>query len=151
VVKSNRLPVFAGVLLLLAASGWAGWLLLREKPPVLRVEIPEALLNLTEPSKFDVQPVDLKRKQFGDQLLVFFPEVKRETRVSIYTEGNYKRLIQDLGKASSLYLADAEHLRAVHGRPVLNFSLLPDGNYYVHLSSCNYGGYFCFRLSTTSN
>lgn len=147
-MKSNRVPLFIGIFLLLAVMGWLGWLLLREKPPVLQVEIPEALINLSEPSRFDVQPVDLKRNKFGDQLRVLFPKVKRETHVSVFTEGNYKRLIQDLGQATPLYLADAEHLRVLHGRPVLNFSTLPDGNYYVHLSSCNYGGYFCFRLST---
>jgi hypothetical protein len=149
-MKSTRIFVLIGVVLLALVLGWFGWLLFREKKTETRIEIPAELINLSEPSRFDVQPVNLKRNKFGNQLLVFFPKVKRETRVSVYTEANYKRLIQDLGQVKPLYLADAEHLRAVHGRPVLNFSVLPDGNYYVHLSSCNYGGYFCFRLSTVA-
>ncbi|MCU0434010.1 MAG: hypothetical protein MUC87_11190 [Bacteroidia bacterium] len=147
-MSTGRIFIGIGLVLLLVVCGWAGWLFLRDKPPVLRVEIPEELVNLSEPSKFDVQPVDLKRNKFGDQLQVFFPAVKRETRVSVYTEQNYRRLMQETGQVSPLYLTDAEQLRAVHGRPVLNFSNLPDGSYYVHLSSCNYGGYFCFRLVT---
>lgn len=147
-MKKDKKFLILGLVVLFAVLGGFGWLLLREKPPVTHIEIPAKLLESTEPSRFSVQPVDVVRSSSGASVFVFFPPVKRETRVRLFDEAGYNAVMNESTTAKPLYLSDAEQLRIIHGRPVLNFSNLPDGNYYAHLSACNYGGYFCFRLTS---
>ncbi|MGL5890942.1 MAG: hypothetical protein ACRC3B_13730 [Bacteroidia bacterium] len=145
-MKKDKWFLLIGLAALLVVLVGLGWLLLREKLPVTHIEIPAQLLESAEPSQFSVQPVDVVRASPGASVLVFFPPVKRETRVRLFDERAYTAVMAGSFSAKPLYLADAERLRIVHGRPVINFSNLPDGNYYAHLSACNYGGYFCFRV-----
>ncbi len=150
-MKKDRRFIFIGIVLLLAVLAGLGWLLLREKKTVTHIEIPARLLETAEPSKFSIQPVDVVRQQLSDELMVLFPQVKRETRLSLYDAKGYSQLMTGESNVRPIYLHDAEKLRTIYGRPVINFSALPDGNYFAHLSSCNYGGYFCFRLTSKKN
>lgn len=147
-MKRDKRYIFLAVFFLLLVLGGFGWLLLQEKPAVKHIEIPVALIENVEPSRYSIQPVDVIRKSTKEQVMVLFPVVKRETRLSLYNEQSYNLLLAGESSVKSIYLSDAERLRIVHGRPVINFSELSDGNYYAHLSSCNYGGFFCFQLQT---
>ncbi len=146
-MRRSFFPVFLAIVVLITAGGFVFWILTGKERQLHKVEIPEAYLEATDTSRFSVTPITLKRIFPDDSLLIFFPKQKIRSQVYLYDQANYQRLLFGDHHGVPLFLPDMEGMKALFGRPVINLSGVPQGNYYVHVTACSYGGFLQLIVS----
>lgn len=146
-MRSSFFPVTIAVLVLLGAGSAAAWLFLDRERHFQKVEIPESYLETTDTSRYSVQPVLLTRNFPDDSILVLFPAGEERSQVFLYDQANYNRLLYGDHHGIPMSQPNSEGYRAVFGRPVLNMSGFPEGKYYVHVTGCNFGGFFQVEIA----
>ena len=141
-MKRTLFPVAIAVLVLAGSGAIVSWVFFSRSRELQKIEIPQSYLQTTDTSRFSIQPVLLTRKYFDDSLLLLFPKENKNSQLFVYDQNNYDRLLFGDHKANPRSQRDAEAMHAVFGRSVLNLSSYPAGKYYVHITSCNFGGFF---------
>jgi hypothetical protein len=129
----------------------AAWFVLDEtmnrQRCVQKIEVPEEYLNTLDSSRYSVQSLLLERTYRDDSLLMIFPEANRKSEIYLYDRRNYYRLLLGYNDVVAIPQENKEILKALLNRPVVNLSGLEPGKYYVHATSCNFGGYFEVEIS----
>jgi hypothetical protein len=114
---------------------------------VQKIEVPEEYLNTLDSSRYSVQSLIVERTYHDDSLLMLFPEANRKSEIYLYDRRNYYRLLLGYNDVVTIPQENKEILRALFNRPVVNLSGLEAGKYYIHATSCNFGGYFEVEVS----
>ncbi len=131
--------------------GVTAWFVLSEvfsrERCVQKIEVPEEYLETMDTSRYAIQSILLERTYQDDSLLILFPVENQKSEVYLYDQKNYFRLLLGYSDVVSVSQENRDLLRAVFDRPVVNLSGLPPGKYYLHATSCNFGGYFEITLS----
>ena len=114
---------------------------------VQKIEVPEEYLETMDTSRYAIQSILLERTYKDDSLLILFPVENKKSEVYLYDQKNYFRLLLGYSDVVSVSQENRDLLRAVFDRPVVNLSGLSPGKYYLHATSCNFGGYFEITIS----
>lgn len=146
-MRKSILPLLIALIVLFAAGGFVTWMFFftRERQ-YQKVEIPPSWLETADSSRYSVQPVALWRSYPDDSIMVFFPPLENGSQVYLYDQKNYNRLLFGDHHGIPVSTPNAEGYKAVYGRPVINLSGFDTGKYYLHVTSCNYGGFFEIQL-----
>jgi hypothetical protein len=91
-----------------------------------------------ETGKGDCNPVILERRSIDDSIRMIFPSGGTSTVIDLYTLMPERPLLED-------------HKRAGEGRPLLDLTGLPDGNYRTQMYSCGLGGGFTVIIQTRTH
>lgn len=134
------------LIFLLSAGAYAAWVLGNPERQQQKVEIPSSYLETSDTSRFSLQPVLLSRVSKDDSIMLFFPPDKSGSQIYMYDQKNYNRLLFGDHHGMTIPQPYAEGYAAQFGRPVLNLSGFEQGKYYVHVTSCNFGGFFEIQL-----
>jgi hypothetical protein len=145
-MRNSLLPVLIAVLILFGAGAFVTWIFLHPERNFKKIEIPESYLATSDTSRFSLQPVQLERENAGDSIMIFFPEGKSGSQVFLYDHKNYDRLLYGDHHGAPIPQPYAAGYAAQFGRPVLNLSGFAAGKYYIHVTSCNFGGFFEIQL-----
>ena len=147
-MRRSFFPLLLAILVLLGAGAYVGWIFFHKDhhPQLQLVEVPESYLETSDTSSYSVQPIDLKRSFSDDSVLLLFPASQRGHEIFIYDSLNYDRLLFGDRKGAPMFIPSSEGLSAIFGRPVLNHSGLANGKYYVHVTDCNFAGFFEIEL-----
>lgn len=128
-----------------------GWYVLSElfsRPRgVRKIEVPESYLETLDTSRYSIQGILLERKFPDDSLLILFPENNRESQFYVYDQKNYSRMLLGYTDVVTVPQENKDILKARMQRPVVNLSGLPAGKYYLHVTECNFGGYFEIEIT----
>lgn len=139
--------------LALAVLSVAAWFVLSEifsrQRSVQKIEVPESYLETMDTSRYSVQSITLERGYPDDSLLVLFPEANRNSEFYLYDQKNYNRMLLGYSDIVSVPQENKEILDARMHRPVVNLSGLKEGKYYLHVTACNFGGYFEIEIADT--
>ncbi|MEO6243143.1 MAG: hypothetical protein ABIQ40_17565 [Bacteroidia bacterium] len=146
-MRRSFFPVLLAIMVLFTAGGFVAWILFSRERELQKIEIPEAYLEAADTSRFSVTPLILKRVFPDDSLLVFFPKLQSQSRIYLYDQENYNRLLYGDHHAVPSFIPDLEGLKALFGRPVINLSGVPAGKYYVHVTACSFGGFLQINIS----
>lgn len=149
-MNRSYLPVLIAVLVLFGAGTFASWIFFDRERQFQKLEIPQAYLEATDTSRFSIQPLLLPRAFPDDSILVLFPEGNKRSQIFIYDQKNYTRLLYGDHQGIPLGQPNSEGYAAVYGRPVLNLSGFDEGKYYVHVTSCNFGGFLEIELADST-
>lgn len=109
---------------------------------VQKIEVPDTYLETMDTSRYSIQSILLERKFSDDSLLILFPEQNRSSDFYLYDQKNYYRMLLGYDDIVTVPQENREILNARLHRPVVNLSGLPEGKYYLHVTACNFGGYF---------
>jgi uncharacterized membrane protein len=115
------------------------------------VNIPETFLQTADTSRFDMQQVDIVRNSNNDSLIVLFPFSDSKVKPYMYNEFNYKLISGYRSKVYPVNQPYSDMIRSITGKPNLNLSRLKEGVYYVHLTGCNYTGFFKIAVKNSSD
>lgn len=130
-----------------------GWFVLSElfkrERGVQKIEVPGSYLETMDTSRYSIQSIFLERKYPDDSLLILFPEDNRESQFYVYDQKNYSRMLIGYTDVMTIPQEMKEILKAQLQRPVVNLSGLPAGKYYLHVTGCNFGGYFEIEIADT--
>lgn len=140
-MRRSIFPFVLGFLVLLGVGYFVYQIFSTREREFQKLEIPASYLETVDTSRFSIQPLLLTRAFPDDSILVLFPENKSNSQIFIYNEKNYSRLLFGDHQAIPLSQPNADGYAAVYGRPVLNLSGFDAGKYYVHVTSCNFGGF----------
>ena len=146
-MKRSIIPVLIALIVLFSVGGIVSYIFLGKERQFLKIEIPASYLETTDSSRFSVQPVIITRSVSTDSVLVFFPKDKKKSEVFVYDQMNYNRLLFGDHHGAPKFIPDAEGLRILFDRPVINFSGFPSGKYYVHVTACDFGGFLQLNIS----
>lgn len=146
-MRRSFLPILIALFVLFAAGGYVVWIVFSKERQFQKVEIPEAYLETVDTSRFSVTPLTLIRSLPDDSVLVFFPKQESKSQVFLYDQVNYNRLLFGDHHGIPLFLPDSEGLKAMFGRSVINFSGVPAGKYYMHVTACNFGGFLQLNIT----
>jgi hypothetical protein len=146
-MKRSLFPILIALLVLFSIGGIVSYVFLGKERQFLKVEIPPSYLETTDTSRFSVQPIPITRSFDSDSVLVFFPKNKKKSEIFLYDQINYNRLLFGDHHGTPIFIPDAEGLRVLFERPVINVSGFPSGKYYVHLTSCDFGGFLQLNIS----
>lgn len=131
--------------------GIAAWFVLSEvlsRPrQVQKIEVPESYLETMDTSRYSIQSILLERQYPDDSLLILFPEENRNSEFYLYDQKNYFRMLLGYNDIVTVPQENKEILNARMHRPVVNLSGLPEGKYYLHVTACNFGGYFEIEIA----
>jgi hypothetical protein len=133
-------------LLAFIVLGIAAWFVLSEifsRPRgVQKIEVPTSYLETMDSSRYSVQSILLERAYPDDSLLILFPEENRNSEFYLYDQKNYFRMLLGYNDVVAVPQENKDILGARMQRPVVNLSGLNPGKYYLHVTACNFGGYF---------
>lgn len=131
--------------------GFAAWFVLSEvmsRPrQVQKIEVPDSYLETMDTSRYSIQSILLERQYPDDSLLILFPEENRNSEFYLYDQKNYYRMMLGYNDFVTIPQENKEILNARMHRPVVNLSGLPEGKYYLHVTACNFGGYFEIEIA----
>lgn len=131
--------------------GIAAWFVISEvmtRPrQVQKIEVPESYLETMDTSRYSIQSILLERQYPDDSLLILFPEENRNSEFYLYDQKNYLRMLLGYKDFVTVPQENKEILNARMHRPVVNLSGLPEGKYYLHVTACNFGGYFEIEIA----
>lgn len=140
-------------LLAFAVLAITAWIVISEltsrQRGVQKIEVPESYLETMDTSRYSIQSILLERKYPDDSLLILFPEGNRESQFYVYDQKNYSRLLLGYTDVVTVPQENKEILKARLHRPVVNLSGLKAGKYYLHVTECNFGGYFEIEIADT--
>lgn len=102
-------------------------------------------------SRYSIQSIVLDRKFADDSILILFPEENRKSEIYLYDQKNYFRMLLGYTDVVTVPQENKEILNAQFHRPVVNLSGLRSGKYYLHVTACNFGGYFEIDLTDESS
>lgn len=146
-MRRSIIPILLAFIVLLGV----GWYVLSEvfdrERSIQKVEVPEEYLETLDSSRYSIQSILLERVFTDDSILILFPESNKKSMVYLYDQKNYFRLLLGYKDVSTIPQENKDILMAVLNRPVVNLSGLKAGKYYLHATSCNFGGYFEITLS----
>ncbi|HEU4716181.1 MAG TPA: hypothetical protein VFU15_00020 [Bacteroidia bacterium] len=145
-MKSTALPLIIAFLVLAAAGAIVSWAFFHRDRQLQLVDIPPSYLSSVDTSRFSVQPLVLTREFPDDSVLLIFPANTSLQHIFVYDQKNYNRLLFGDHHGMPLFFADAEGLSAMKGKPVINLSDHPGGKYFIHVTSCNFGGFLQIEL-----
>lgn len=132
----------------LAVAGWFAFSeLFSRQRGVQKIEVPESYLETMDTSRYSIQGILLDRKYSDDSILILFPDNNRESQFYVYDQKNYNRLLLGYSDVVTVPQENKEILKARMHRPVVNLSGLAAGKYYLHVTECNFGGYFEIELN----
>lgn len=141
-------------LLAFIVLGFAAWFVLSElfsRPrSVQKIEVPETYLETMDTSRYSVQSILLEREYPDDSLLILFPEENRNSEFYLYDQKNYFRMLLGYHDVVCVPQENKDILSAALHRPVVNLSGLESGKYYLHVTACNFGGYFEIEINDLS-
>jgi hypothetical protein len=140
-MRKAILPILIAISVLSGVGYFAYRVMTDRQRQYQKVEIPESYLEISDTSRFSIQPIELIRIFPDDSVFVFFPETESRSQLYLYNEANYNRLLFGDHHGIPMSQPQAEGYAALFGRPVLNFSGYPEGKYYVHVTQCNFGGF----------
>lgn len=115
------------------------------------INIPETFLQTADTSRFDMQQVDIVRNSNNDSLVVLFPFADSKVKPYMYNEFNYKLISGYRSKVYPVNQPYSDMIRSITGKPNLNLSRLKEGTYYVHLTGCNYTGFFKIAVKNSAD
>jgi len=131
--------------------GITAWFVLSElfsrQRGVQKIEVPETYLATMDTSRYSIQGILLERKYPDDSLLILFPESNNESQFYVYDQKNYYRLLLGYTDVVTIPQENKDILKARMHRPVVNLSGLKPGKYYLHVTQCNFGGYFEIEIA----
>jgi hypothetical protein len=134
-----------------AVLALTGWFVLSElfsrHRSVQKIEVPESYLETMDTSRYSIQGILLERKYKDDSLLILFPQGNRESQFYLYDQKNYSRMLLGYSDVVTVPQENKEILKARLQRPVVNLSGLNTGKYYLHVTGCNFGGYFEIEIT----
>ncbi|HLG02236.1 MAG TPA: hypothetical protein VI731_01495 [Bacteroidia bacterium] len=145
-MRNSVLPIVIAVLVFVSAGVFVSWVFFTREREFRKVDVPASWLETADTSRFSVQPVLLGRNYPDDSVLVLFPKTNKKSQVFIYDQKNYYRLLFGDHRGNPIAQPNAEGYAALFGRPVLNLSNYPQGKYYVHVTSCSFGGFLEIEL-----
>lgn len=145
-MRKSLFPILIAVIVLGGAGAVTSWVFFDRERQFSKLEIPPSYLETADTSRFSIQPLLLQRSYSDDSILVLFPEEQKPSQIFVYDQKNYSRLLFGDHHGVPLSQPNAAGYAAVYGRPVLNFSRFPEGKYYVHVTSCNFGGFLEIEL-----
>lgn len=136
----------------LALTGWfvVSELFSRQRG-VQKIEVPESYLETMDTSRYSIQSILLERKYPDDSLLILFPENNTASQFYVYDQKNYSRLLLGYTDVITVPQENKEILKARLHRPVVNLSGLEAGKYYLHVTECNFGGYFEIEITDAAS
>jgi hypothetical protein len=138
-------------LIAFAVLAFIGWFVITEmsvrQRGVQKIEVPESYLETLDTSRYSIQGILLQRKYPDDSLLILFPENNRESQLYVYDQKNYSRMLLGYTDVITVPQESKDILKARMQRPVVNLSGLPAGKYYLHVTECNFGGYFEIEIA----
>jgi hypothetical protein len=138
-------------LLAFAVLAITGWFVVSEltsrQRGVQKIEVPESYLETMDTSRYSIQGILLERKYIDDSLLILFPENNSESQFYVYDQKNYSRMLLGYTDVVTVPQENKEILKARMHRPVVNLSGLKAGKYYLHVTECNFGGYFEIEIT----
>lgn len=139
---------FLIALVILGITAWfvLGELFTRQRG-VQKIEVPDTYLETMDTSRYSIQSILLERKYADDSLLILFPEANSESKFYVYDQKNYFRLLLGYTDVITIPQENKEILKARMHRPVVNLSGLKAGKYYLHITKCNFGGYFEIEIA----
>lgn len=146
-MRRSILPVLIAFLVLIGAGIVASLIFFDRERQFQKLEIPPSYLETTDTSRYSIQPLLLKRDFPDDSILVLFPADNKHSQIFIYDQKNYKRLLFGDHRGIPLSQPNAAGYAAVYERPVLNLSGFTAGKYYVHVTSCSFGGFLEIELA----
>ncbi|HTL81755.1 MAG TPA: hypothetical protein VL651_08625 [Bacteroidia bacterium] len=150
-MKGAILPIFIAIVILAGVGTVVSWVFFSRSRELQKIEIPQSYLETTDTSRFAVQPLYITRKFPDDSLLLLFPKGNSRSQLFIYDQENYNRLLFGDHKGNPKPQRDAQALKAIFGRTVLNLSSYPSGKYYVHVTYCSFGGFFEIEILDEGN
>lgn len=126
--------------------GIVAWVVLTElysrQRSVQKIEVPATYLETMDTSRYSIQSIVLERNYPDDSLLILFPEENRNSEIFLYDQKNYMRMLLGYHDVVCVPQENKDILKAQFHRPVVNLSGLEPGKYYLHVTACNFGGYF---------
>lgn len=135
--------------------GITAWFVLSElfsrQRGVQKIEVPETYLETMDTSRYSIQGILLERQYPDDSLLILFPESNSESQFYVYDQKNYNRLLLGYTDVVTIPQENKEILKARMHRPVVNLSGLKAGKYYLHVTKCNFGGYFEIEIAESDS
>jgi hypothetical protein len=138
---------FIIAIIILAFVGWYIVTEIMSRPRnVQRIEVPESYLMTMDSSRYSIQSLVLERKYNDDSLLILFPEANRRSDFYLYDQKNYNRMLLGYSDIVVVPQENKDILDARMHRPVVNLSGLQSGKYYLHVTACNFGGYFEIQI-----
>lgn len=138
---------FIVAIIILAFVGWYIVAEIMSRPrSVQKIEVPESYLMTMDTSRYSIQSLVLERKHADDSLLILFPEANRQSDFYVYDQKNYNRMLLGYSDIVAVPQENKDILNARMHRPVVNLSGLQAGKYYLHVTACNFGGYFEIQI-----
>ena len=138
---------FIVAIIILAFVGWYIVAEIMSRPrSVQKIEVPESYLMTMDTSRYSIQSLVLERKYADDSLLILFPEANRQSDFYVYDQKNYNRMLLGYSDIVAVPQENKDILNARMHRPVVNLSGLQAGKYYLHVTACNFGGYFEIQI-----
>ncbi|MBI3509387.1 MAG: hypothetical protein HY064_01900 [Bacteroidetes bacterium] len=145
-MKRTFFPIVIAVIVLVTAGAVVLWVFFSKEREFQKIEIPGSYLELTDSSRFALQPILIVRKFPDDSILVLFPGSENHSQVFLYDQKNYNRLLFGDHKGEPVIQSVDEGLSALMNRKVINLSNYKSGKYYVHATACNFGGFLELEL-----
>jgi hypothetical protein len=150
-MRRNLLPVIVA-LCVLCGVGWMVFTeLTHRERNVQKIEVPESYLETMDTSRYSIQSILLERQNEDDSLIILFPESNERSVVYLYDQKNYYRMMLGYSDFTTIPQENKEILKALFNRPVVNLSGLKEGKYYLHATTCNFGGFFEITISDHSS
>ncbi|GAB4133875.1 MAG: hypothetical protein Fur0041_06480 [Bacteroidia bacterium] len=141
-MKTSVIPVIIGLLILCGAGGFAWWVFFHHERQLQIVEIPESYFTTSDTSRFGLQSLTIERLCHDDSILVVFPVTERKTEAFVYDAPSFEKMKAFNTSALPLSQPHVDLLKAYCKKPVINMSGYDPGKYYIHLTACNYAGFF---------
>ncbi|MCE2773024.1 MAG: hypothetical protein LW750_06255 [Bacteroidetes bacterium] len=113
------------------------------------INITETMLQTADTSRFDMQQVNIVRNSPSDSLVVLFPFDNSKVQPYMYDEFNFALISDYRSQVYPVNQPYSEMIRSITGKPNLNMSRLKEGVYYVHVTGCNYTGFFKIALKNS--
>ena len=135
--------------------GITAWFVLTEvfsrQRGVQKIEVPETYLETMDTSRYSIQSILLERAYPDDSLLILFPENNSESQFYVYDQKNYNRMLLGYHDIVTIPQENKDILKARMHRPVVNLSGLSPGKYSLHVTGCNFGGYFEIEIADAAS
>ncbi|WP_153796608.1 hypothetical protein [Foetidibacter luteolus] len=110
--------------------------------------IDQAFMQACEKNDSLCKPVTIIRKSIQDSIEMIFPTGGSQTDVYIYVpDSAFAKWVRGVNEEEPQPLRHVQKLY-LEGKPIVDITSLPDGNYLCWMLGCNLGGSFGLVLTT---
>ncbi|MBB1287418.1 hypothetical protein HRH25_23795 [Flavisolibacter sp. BT320] len=113
----------------------------------LQQEVPNELLLACETGNGKCDTIKVVRQQLQQPVKVIFPNGGTETEIRLFDTSSFAKYINRFPETDNNLFIRRDHT-FMDRKPSLDMSNLADGNYVVHMTACEVGGFYKLELKT---